>query len=196
VQVAATQLQNREPVWVARLGPVQPAAEGGVPVDARRRQLASAFGVTFEETDVFTNRDTVVTADGQTPPEASVSASQRYVFTPAQDQPGAAAICARNAALRCAVLHLAGAARDAGSQTVLLLQPLPSATSLADLDAKLDELRTTYGRPTVFATTGALVQNLPEDRAVPFVTGFATEAEARQFCTDHQIQPCTPHQFG
>jgi hypothetical protein len=196
-QVGVDQLQNLPPVWVSMLGPVLPGSQGGQPVDARRERLAKAFGLPVERTAVFTNRDTVaVTADGKPAKLTDGSASLRYVYATAPDQAGAAAICAQGAGLTCEVLQLTGAGRANATKPVLLLEPLASGTSLADLDAKLNSLRKTFGRPTVFAVSSKGYAELPAGRPVPFVAGFNTNDEITAACTQQQISPCTPYTLG
>jgi hypothetical protein len=193
-QVATGELHNFAPMWVAVLGPINDAV--GPPTEQRLERLATEFNVPVKDIGAFTNRDTVARRSDQQPVllNTAPKPNARFAYVVRQDEIAATAVCAGHSG--CQVLELTGAARDAGQAKVLMLEPLPSGETLADVDERLEKLRADYDPQRVYAVAGKEYPAFGSNGVLIFVTEFADAAEIQAFCNAKAIAKCDVRTLG
>ena len=123
---------------------------------------------------------------------ANLPASQVYFYVPQQTLEAATAFCVPHTSARtCGTFTLQGAPSAAVGTTVVVLERLPATTTLADLDARIDEWRSELDRQTVFALNGGGFQGFSANEIAIFVSDLGTEQELAQFCAQRLGGNCS-----
>jgi hypothetical protein len=198
---AVSELRDLDPVVVAMLFAVNPPNQGGLPLDQVKVALSTKYNLPAELMSTFSNRDTLAEVPSGSPPLSfsKPSAGKRFIYVsqaapggPPLDETSAAAVCAPDPA-NCRVLHLVGAAASSEGKDIAILAVPPSDSTIADVDAMLDDLRDRLDTSSIHVLDGAAHELLKNPGPVIYASGFASEQEAVQFCVDKgsQVDSCT-----
>ena len=188
---AQGEIEDIDATWVAMLGPVQPVPVG--PGEASQRTtLANAFGVTPEQIETFTNRDTaaVDAARAPIPQIADAGPEDAFFYVPQTDEVAAVGFCRGD--IRCRPMILQGAPKAAEGTNVLVLDRLPASTPLAELDTMLATRRTELARQQIHVLDGEVRDQFDVAELLVFASGFRDERELLAFCVNNGLERCTP----
>jgi hypothetical protein len=187
---AVSALQNLDSKTVAMLSPVFTAAEGGLPLDVQKAELADKYSVRVNRIRTFTNRDTVAFTPEGTPllDFAEADAGRRFLYVARASRAAAQSVCDIDTTNTCRVLRLIGAA-NASEGTPIAVLDVASEAATPEGDALLDGQRDLLDTQAVHVVDGAAYEQFQTDRPVIYVRGFDSEEQATAFCTTNELPP-------